>query len=43
MRGWPENKDQMPQEMQTYWMFYDDMAAIDSIILQGTCIVILSH
>ena len=21
IKGWPENKDQIPQDMQTYWTF----------------------
>ena len=21
IRGWPENKDQIPQDMQAYWLF----------------------
>ena len=39
-RGWPENRDHIPQNMRTYWMFQDDMAVIDGVILKGRCIVI---
>ena len=41
IRGWPENKDQMPQDIQTYWAFQDDMAVIDGVLLKGRCVVIL--
>ena len=40
MMGWPENRDQMPQNMKRYWMFQDDMAVIDRGIMKGRCVVI---
>ena len=38
--GWPENKDQIPQDMRTYWTFLDDMAVIDGFIMKGRYVVI---
>ena len=35
IQGWPENRDQISQDMRTYWMFLDDMAVIDGLILKG--------
>ena len=32
IRGWQDNKDQILQDMQTYWAFWDDMAVIDGVI-----------
>ena len=28
IRGWPEIKDEIPQEIGTYWTFQDDMCCI---------------
>ena len=33
--GWPESTDQIPKDMRTYWIFQDDMAIIDGVILKG--------
>ena len=33
--GWPENKDQIPQEIRTSWMSQDDMVVINGIIMKG--------
>ena len=40
IRGWPENKEQTPQDMQTNWTFHDDMAVIDGVILINRHVVI---
>ena len=40
IRGLPENKDQIPQDIWTYWTFWDDMGVIDGIILKGRHVVI---
>ena len=37
--GWPENKDQMLQDIRTYWMFWDDMGVVDGIIMKDRCVV----
>ena len=39
--GWPENWDQMLQDIRMYWTFWDDMAVINGIILKGRHVVIL--
>ena len=41
IQGWPENKNQLPQDIRTYWMLRDDMTAIDGVVLKGRHIVIL--
>ena len=40
IKGWPQNKDNIAQNLRPYWWFWDDMAAIDGIILKGRHIVI---
>ena len=40
IKGWPENKDSIPQNHRPYWTFWDDMAVIDRVILKGRFIVI---
>ena len=40
IKGWPENKDSMVQDLRLYWIFQDDMAVGDGVILKGRCIVI---
>ena len=40
IRGWPENKDQIPQDIQTYWTFHDYLAVIDGVILRDRYVVI---
>ena len=41
MQGWPESKNQLPQDIGTYWMFQDDMAGVNGIVIKERCIVIL--
>ena len=38
--GWLESKNQLPQDIRTYWTFRDDMAVIDGAVIKGRCIVI---
>ena len=40
IKGWPESRDQIPQDMRTYQMFWDDMAVFGWIILKERHIVI---
>ena len=35
IQGWPESRDQIPQDIRTYWTFRDDMAVIDEAIIKG--------
>ena len=41
IQGWPENRDQIPQDLRMYWTLQDDMAVIDQVILKGRHTVIL--
>ena len=38
--GWPENKDQVPQEMRMYWTIQDHMVVIEGIMMKGRYVVI---
>ena len=38
IQGWPESKNQQPQDIRTYWMFRDDIAVIDGTVIKGKCI-----
>ena len=40
IRGWPEHKDQIPQDMRMYWTFYVDMTVIDGVMLKERHVVI---
>ena len=33
-QGWPESKNQQPQDTRTYWMFRDNMAVIDGAVIK---------
>ena len=35
IKGWPENKDQIPQDMRIYFTIWDDMAVNDRVVLKG--------
>ena len=39
IQGWPENKNQLPQDIRTYWTFRDDMVVIDGVV-KDKCVVI---
>ena len=32
---WPESKNQLPQDIRTYWTFRDDMAVIGGVVIKG--------
>ena len=38
-RGWPESRNEVPQEIWSHWTFRDDMAVNDGIVLKGRQIV----
>ena len=40
LQGWPESKIQPPQDIRTYWLFRDNMAVIDGVVVKGRHIVI---
>ena len=31
----PGNKEQLPPDIRTYWMFRDNMAVIDGVVIKG--------
>ena len=41
IQGWPECKNQLPQDIRTYWMFRDDMAVVNGKVIKDRHIVIL--
>ena len=40
IQGWPESKSQLPEDIRAYWLFRDNMAVIDGVVIKGRCIVI---
>ena len=40
IQGWPGSKNQLPHDIRTYWMFIDDMAVVNGVVIKGRCIVI---
>ena len=43
IQGLPDCKNQLPQDVRTCWMFRDNMAVIDGVVIKGKCIVIYSQ
>ena len=39
-QGWPKTVKEVPQEIQKYWTFREELTIEDGLILKGTCIVI---
>ena len=40
MHGWPSSIKQVPQVLQSYWTFREELTVEDGLILKGTRIVI---
>ena len=40
IQGWPETRDQIPQDIKAYWTFQGDMAVIERLTLKGRHTVI---
>ena len=40
IKGWPENKESVAQNLRLYWTFSDDIKVIDRVLLKGRHIVI---
>ena len=40
--GWPEDKTQVPPNVQDYWPYRDELAVQDGIIYRGTRVLILT-
>ena len=43
MKGWPEKRDECPQNLKSYWNYRDELSVLDSLILKGTRIIIPSE
>ena len=41
IQGWPDSKNQLPQDIKTYWMFRDDMTVLGGVVIKGKYIIIL--
>ena len=39
-QGWPKTVKEVPQEIQKYWTFHEELTIEDGLILKGTCFVI---
>ena len=35
IQGWPHNKVQLHLDIRMYWMFRDDMAVFDRVVIKG--------
>ena len=43
LKGWPEKRDECPQNLKSYWNYRDELSVLDSLILRGTRIIIPSE
>ena len=43
LRGWPEKKDECPQNLKSYWNYRDELSVLDGLILKHTRIIIPSE
>ena len=41
MHGWPSTIREVPNKIQTYWTFREELTIEDGIVLKGICIVVL--
>ena len=37
--GWPNSKDEISKELQSYWFYRDELAVIDGMVLKGRHII----
>ena len=37
--GWPNTKDMLHADLKAYWLYRDELAVIDGVILKGRCII----
>ena len=42
LRGWPDKRDECPQNLKSYWNYRDELSVLDGLILKGTRIIIPS-
>ena len=38
--GWPHTKDELHTDIRLYWLYRDELAVLDGVILKGRCIII---
>ena len=38
--GWPHTKDELQPDIRPYWLYRDELAVIDGVLLKGRCIII---
>ena len=38
--GWPDTKDMLHADLKAYWLYRDELAVIDGVILKGKHIII---
>ena len=38
--GWPATKYQLHQDIRPYWLYKDDLAVIDGVVMKGRCIIV---
>ena len=43
LKGWPEKRDECPQNLKSYWNYRDELSVLDGLILKGTRIIIPSE
>ena len=43
LKGWPEKRDECPQNLKSYWNYGDELSVLDGLILKGTRIIIPSE
>ena len=40
LKGWPEKRDECPQNLKAYWTYRDELSVLDGLVLKGTRIII---
>ena len=40
IKGWPEMRDDHPQNLRKFWMYWDELSILDGLVLKGVRIVI---
>ena len=40
LKGWPEKRDECPQNLKAYWTYRDELSVLDDLVLKGNRIII---
>ena len=40
LKGWPEKRDECPQNFRAYWSYRDELSVLHGLVLKGTRIII---